>query len=555
MYVTSLPDNAEFDYVVCGAGVSGCVVAERLSADGKTSVLLLEAGGRLDSINFKVPAFVANVLTDASYTWPYMTVPQPHLNNKPQKWSRGRVIGGSGSINGNLFVRGDPLEYNHWRDNLGCTGWGYADMEPIFKRLEDFPEGDPKFRGSGGPIGCTRLDKFDRLSDAFIGACGEAGYRVLPDYNDGSYEGVFYLQYSTRRGMRSSSAMGYLKPAQDRPNLTILTRAPITRVLLEGRRALGVEYQPVDAGDGSGQGAPVGGRKQVRARREVVLSAGPLATPQILELSGIGDEAVLRAHGIEVVQHMPGVGENLRDHPNTRITFECSQPITINDVLRNPLVKMKEGLRYLLKREGLLSISSSTAQMNYRSDPAMKQPDLVLRLQPLSGKDRYARTPKTGMDLFPGFTFGITALQPKSLGTVHIETRDPLKQARMDPKYLAHEDDARLFLKGFKLSREVAKMPSLKPMVVRETRPGPDMTDEGELMNYIRETIQTSWHMVGTTKMGVDDMSVVDPQLRVRGMERLRIIDSGICPTLPSSNTNIPSVAIGEKGAELLMAA
>ncbi|HEY4373724.1 MAG TPA: GMC family oxidoreductase N-terminal domain-containing protein [Burkholderiales bacterium] len=543
MYVTSLPDNAEFDYVVCGAGVSGCVVAERLSADGRTSVLLLEAGGPIDSINFKIPVFVAKALTNPGNIWPYMTEPQAFLNNKPQKWTRGRVIGGSGSINGNLFVRGDPLEYNHWRDDLGCTGWGYSDMLPIFKRLEDFPPGDPALRGHGGPIGCTRLDRFDRLSDAFIAACAESGYRVLPDYNDGSYEGVFYLQYSTRRGLRSSSAMGYLKPASDRPNLTILTRAPGTRVLLEGKRAVGVEY---DHG---------GVRRQARARREVVLSAGPLATPQLLELSGIGNEAVLREHGIDVVQHLAGVGENMRDHPNTRITFECSQPITINDVLRNPLLKMKEGLRFIFKREGLLTISSSTAQMNYRSDPAMKQPDLVLRLQPLSGKDRYSRTPATGMDLFPGFTFGITALQPKSIGTIHIQSRDPSKQAKMDPKYLSHEDDRHLFLKGFKLSREVAKMPALQPMVVRETRPGPNITDEGELMAYIRETIQTSWHMVGTTKMGVDEMSVVDPQLRVRGMERLRVVDSGICPTLPSSNTNIPSVAIGEKGAEFLKAA
>ncbi|HEX4326780.1 MAG TPA: GMC family oxidoreductase N-terminal domain-containing protein [Burkholderiales bacterium] len=542
MYVTSLPDGAEFDYVVCGAGASGCVVAERLSGDGKNSVLLIEAGPPANSINIKIPLFVANILNDANYTWPYMTEPQVHLNNKPQRWTRGRVIGGSGSINGNLFVRGDPQEYDHWRDS-GCTGWGYADMLPIFKRLEDFPEGNAGVRGSGGPIHCTRLDKFDRLSDAFIGACSEAGYRELPDYNDGSYEGVFYLQYSTRRGLRNSSAAGYLKPARNRSNLTIITDATVARVLLEGKRATGVEYI-------------VGNTHfKVKARKEISLSAGPLASPQILELSGIGNEAILKAHGIEVQHHLPGVGENLRDHPNTRITFECAQPITINDVLRSPMMKMREGARFIFKREGLLTICSATAQMNYRSDQSLKQPDLVLRLLPLSGADRYARTPKKGMDLFPGFTFGITVLQPKSRGTLHIQSRDPKQQAAMDPKYLSNEEDAQLFLKAFKLSREVAKMPALKPMVVRETRPGPNVLDEKELMGYIRDTIQTSWHMVGTTKMGVDDMAVVDPQLRVRGIEGLRVIDSGICPTIPSSNTNVPSIAIGEKGADFMLAA
>jgi len=542
MYVTSLPDGAEFDYVICGAGASGCVVAERLSADGKNSVLLIEAGPPANSINIKIPLFVANILNDENYTWPYVTEPQVHLNNKPQRWTRGRVIGGSGSINGNLFVRGDPQEYDHWRD-IGCTGWGYSEMLPIFKRLEDFPEGNASVRGSGGRIHCTRLDHFDRLSDAFIGACGEAGYRELPDYNDGSYEGVFYLQYSTRKGLRNSSAAGYLKPARNRSNLTIITNATVARVLLEGKRATGVEYIVGDK------------RFKVKARKEVALSAGPLASPQILELSGIGNEAILREHGIDVQHHLPGVGENLRDHPNTRITFECAQPITINDVLRSPLMKMREGARFIFKREGLLTICSATAQMNYRSDESLKQPDLVLRLLPLSGADRYARTPKKGMDLFPGFTFGITVLQPKSRGSMHIRSRDPKQQAAMDPKYLSNEEDAQLFLKAFKLSREVAKMPALKPMVVRETRPGPNVLDEKELMGYIRDTIQTSWHMVGTTKMGVDDMAVVDPQLRVRGIQGLRVIDSGICPTIPSSNTNIPSIAIGEKGADFMLAA
>ena len=280
-----------------------------------------------------------------------------------------------------------------------------------------------------------------------------------------------------------------------------------------------------------------------------MLSAGPLASPQLLELSGIGNSEILQQHGVSVVHHLPGVGENLRDHPNTRLTFECSQPITINDVLRSPWLKFKEGLRFITKRQGLLTICSATAQMNFRSDPAAKQPDLVLRLLPLSGKDRYARTPGYGMDIFPGFTFGVTVLQPRSIGTLHIKSQDPLQQASMDPRYLSHEADAQLFLDGIRVARKVAQMPALKPLMVRETRPGPEAQDDGALLDYMKATIQTSWHMVGTCKMGVDPAAVVDPELRVHGIANLRVIDSAICPTIPASNTNIPSIAIGEKKA------
>jgi choline dehydrogenase len=543
MYVQSLPPGAAFDFIVCGAGSAGCALAARLSEDGRHQVLLVEAGGRDKNINIRVPLLVVNLLNDPDVTWPFVTEPQVHLNGKPQRWTRGRVIGGSGAINGNLFARGDPIEYDNWRDNLGCAGWGYEEMLPVLKRLEDFPEGDPAFRGRGGPIHCTRLDDFDPLSGAFLDACGEAGYRRLHDPNDGSYEGAFYLQYSTRRGLRDNTAAAYLRPASRRPNLTILTHAHAVRVLFDGRRARGLEVL-------------LGGeRREIQARREVLLSAGPLASPKLLELSGVGQASVLQSYGIEVVHPLAGVGENLRDHPNTRLTFECAQPITINDVLLNPVMKLREGLKFIFQRKGMLTISSSTAQMNYRSSPQATQADLVLRLQPLSGGDRYARTPGSGMDMFPGFTFGITPLQPKSIGTVHIRSTDPLDKARMDPRYLSHEDDARLFVRGMRVGREVASRAALKPFMVRETRPGPGVVNDADMLAYVRETLQTSWHMVGTCKMGVDDTAVVDPQLRVRGLEGLRVIDSSICPTLPSSGTNIPTIAIAEKGAQMVLEA
>ena len=541
MYVKSVPDNAEFDYVVVGAGSAGCVVANRLSADGRFRVLLLEAGGRDRNYNIHIPLFVANILNDERLTWPFLTEPQEHLNGKPQRWVRGRVIGGSSSINGNLFVRGDPAEYDSWVEQ-GCKGWGYADLEPLFKRLEHFPDGDPKRRGAGGPIHCTRLDNFDPLSNAFLGACSEAGYRTLEDYNDGSYEGAFYLQYSTRNGFRNSAAVGYLKPAAGRANLSILPRAHAARVVTQGRRATGVEY------------LHEGALRTVRARREVILSAGPLVSPKLLELSGIGNGEILQKHGIGVVHHLPGVGENLRDHPNTRVTFECAQPITINDVLRDPWRKMREGLRFIFKRQGLLTISSATAQMNYRSGPEVNQANLVLRLLPLSGADRYARTPQQGLDPHSGFTFGVTILQPKSVGHLHIRSADPMEQASMDPKYLSHEADAETFLDGIKVARKIASMPALRDLIVRETRPGPNVQDDAGLLAYMKESIQTSWHMVGTTKMGVDAAAVVDPELRVHGIRNLRVVDSGIFPTIPSSNTNIPSIVCGEKGSDMILA-
>ncbi|MBI3918484.1 MAG: GMC family oxidoreductase N-terminal domain-containing protein [Betaproteobacteria bacterium] len=542
MYVSSLPQDAEFDYIVVGAGSSGCVMADRLSADGRHRVLLIEAGGRDNKLNIRIPLMVAKLLMDERVTWPFKTEPQTHLNGKPQLWVRGRVIGGSNSINGLLFVRGDPMEYDKWRD-AGCAGWGYSDMLPYFKQIEDYPEGDPAVRGRDGPIGVTDLGHFDELVDAFVGACEQNGFKRLSDYNDGSYEGTFPLQYSTKNGLRSSSAYAYLRPASKRPHLTILTDAVATRVLTEGRRATGIE---VSCG---------GGLQRIRARREVVLSAGPLKSPQILELSGIGNADVLQKFGIDVVHHLPGVGANLRDHPNVRLTFECARPITINDVLRSPLLRVKEGLRFIFQRKGLLTICSATAQTNFRSSKDVRQPDLVLRLLPVSGKDRYARTKAYGLDPFPGFTFGITPLQPHSVGTLHIRSRNPHDQAAMDPRYLSHEADAQLILDGIRVARKVAQQPALNSLIVRETRPGPETVDNAALLDYVRETAQTSWHMVGTCKMGVDDMAVVDPQLGVRGIANLRVVDTSICPTIPSSNTNAPAIAIGEKGADMVLAA
>jgi len=530
----------EFDFIVVGAGSAGCVVANRLSADRSQRVLLIEAGGRDSNIKFRIPLMVVHLLRDPRFTWPFETVPQASLNDRTQLWVRGKVLGGSSSINGNVYVRGDPAVFDSWED-MGAPGWSYAEMLPYFKRMEDFPQGDPERRGHGGPIGVTKLDRFDRLADAFLAGCGEIGHEVVEDYNGGSYEGASYLEYSTRRGFRCSTASAYLRPARSHKNLEVWTDCTVTRVVLDGRRVVGIECRR-------------GGETVVAgASKEVLLSAGPVQSPKILELSGIGQPEILRDHGIAVLHPLAGVGENLSDHPNTRATFECSQPITINDVLQRPLVKVKEGLRFILFGKGLLSICSATAHDITRSSPDGEHLDLKIQLQPFSGKDRYARRPEDGLDPYSGFTVGVMALRPQSRGWVHVQSNDPLAHPRIEPRYLSAEADARTLIAGIRAVRRVAGTPAMKPFVTRETRPGPDVQSDEELLEYVRATTQTTWHVVGSCKMGTDGTAVVDPELRVQGLSGLRVIDSSVFPTIPSSNTNAPTIALAERGADLVL--
>jgi len=535
----SVPTERNYDFIVVGAGSAGCVVANRLSEDPTNQVLLIEAGPRDTSINIHIPLMVVNLLKDPKYTWPFVTEPQAALHDRRQLWTRGRVLGGSSSINGNVYVRGDPGEFDSWED-LGLPGWGWGDMLPYFKRMESYPEGDDRTRGHNGPIGVTNLKNFDELADGYMSACAEAGFDIVGDYNDGHYEGAAYLQYSTRRGFRSSSAVGYLKPARRRRNLDVLVNSQVARVLITNRCATGVELLR----DGI--------LERFSADKEVILSAGPVQSPQLLELSGIGQPDVLRPLGIEVIQEAKGVGENLRDHPNTRLTFECAKPITINDVLQNPLAKVREGLKFAFRGKGLLSICSATAHTVMRSSPTEPRPDLKLQLQPFSGKDRYARRPEDGLDPHSGFTIGVMGLRPNSRGWVHAASPDPFEYPRIDPKYLDNPRDARVLLTGIKAVRDLTSFPSLARLIVKETRPGRQVASDNEILEYIRETTQTTWHIVGSCKAGTDDEAVVDPQLRVRGIRNLRVIDSSVFPTIPSSNTNAPTIALGERGADMV---
>ena len=526
-----------YDYIVVGAGSAGCVLASRLSERSDLRILLVEAGGRDQHHWLRIPIGIGKILADDRFVWKYETEGEPQLDDRKLYWPHGRLLGGSGSVNGMLFVRGEPGRYDEWSED-GCPGWSYAELLPFFKKIEDYRPGDPAYRGTGGPVTVTRIDLDDPVSRAFERACREAGLPANPDYNAARTEGVANAQLNTRRGLRCSTARAYLHPAMGRRNLDVRCNAAAQRMIASGNRVSGVV---VSSG---------GEETECTARGEVILCAGALHSPQLLELSGIGNGAILRRHGIEVVKHLPGVGENLRDHLQSRITYECNAPVTANDVLRSRRHAIRAMARYALTRRGLFATSSFKVHAFARHGPGAAYADVRVQCALVSGPSRYVGD---GVDPFSGFHVGAYYTHPESRGSVHVRSPDPREPPRLRANYLEHPRDRAASVQAMQIVRRIAAQPAFRSVVVREVRPGPGVSSDDEFLEFVRSTGQTAWHPVGTCRMGDGEDAVVDAGLRVHGMAGLRVADASVMPFHVSSNTNVPAMVIGEKAADLIL--
>ena len=523
-----------FDYVVVGAGTAGCVLAARLSEGGKHSVLLLEAGPEDNYVWIHVPIGYGKTMFHPVYNWGFYTEPEPTMNGRKVYWPRGKGLGGCSSINGLIYIRGHPQDYDGWAAQ-GNAGWAWRDVLPYFRKLESNERGASELHGADGPLAASDIPRKHELIEAIGAGAGELGIERNPDFNGERQEGFGYYQLNTRGGWRSSTATGYLKPARARANLAVAVNAQATRVLLDGRRATGVEYR---------QG---GETKTATARREVLLAAGALQSPQLLQLSGIGPGPALQRLGIPVVADLPGVGENLQDHLQLRLIYKCRKAITTNDDLNSWWRSAKIGLQWLLFRSGPLAIGINQGGMFATVLPDSRTPDVQFHFATLSADMAGAK-----VHPFSGFTFSVCQLRPSSRGRVTLASPDPLAAPLMHANYLATDLDRRCALAGVRLARRLAGTRAMQPYVESEYRPGPAAASDDDLIEFCRNWGATIFHPVGTCAMGGDAQAVVDARLRVRGVAGLRVVDCSVMPTIPSGNTAAPVVMVAEKAGDLI---
>jgi choline dehydrogenase len=526
---------AEYDYIIVGAGSAGCVLANRLSENPANKVLLLEAGGRDWNPIIHIPLLAGVAYFAKSINWGYDTEPEPHLKNRQLHWPRGKVIGGSSSINGMMYIRGQPQDYETWRQ-MGNEGWDYASVLPYFKRAEGHVEKkDSPFHGTDGPWKIKRAYSDNPLYHAFFDACRAVGYNETDDFNGRKQEGFQWHDFNIVRGRRQSTAVAFLRPAMKRLNLHVETNAQATRVLLEGKRAVGIEY------DWHGT------RKQVRANREVILSGGAINSPALLQLSGIGEASALRGLGIDVVHDLPGVGKNLQDHMGVYVMHDCLQPVTMYKWFRPDRAALMM-LQVMLFGTGTAAALPLEVGLFARSSPDVETPDLQISLVPglslettMKGQGKH------------GFLIHCYQLRPESRGTIELRSANPMDKPLMKPNYLSAQKDVEVTREGVKIVRNLFAQDVFKPYLGKPISPDESVRTDVDIEDWIRASSETVFHPTSSCKMGVDPLAVVDPQLRVHGIQGLRVADASIMPTIDSGNTQAPTVMIAEKAADMIL--
>lgn len=533
----------EQDYIIVGAGSAGCVLANRLSADSNHLVTLLEAGGD-DRYQFwvQMPMGYGKTYYQKAVNWMYETVPQAGLNGRSSYWPRGKVLGGSGSINAMVYIRGHRKDYDDWAA-AGNPGWSYDDLLPYFRRNETAQTGGNHYRGSDGPVHISDVSEdLHPTCQQFIQAGVSMGLKHSTDFNAEEQDGIGVYQINTKNGLRMSAARAYLNPARKRKNLTITTKAHVTRILFEGKKAVGVEYEKA------------GKTHQVYARKEVILCGGAVNSPQLLMLSGIGPAAELQKHGIEVLQDSPAVGQHLQDHLGMDYLYKCNVP-TLNDELYPWYGKLWVGLKYVLFRRGPLRLSVNQGGGFIRTRPGLEQPDIQLYFSPLSYTRAPAKTrPLMNPDPFSAFMLGTGNTRPTSRGQITLKSADPYDYPLIDPNYLSTDEDVQTLLRSVKYIRKMAEQPAFKAIITDELNIGLGEKTDEELIADIRQRTWTIFHPTSTCRMGADPAdNVVDAQLRVYGVENLRVCDASVFPALVSGNTNGPVMAVAEKGADLIL--